>query len=87
MLTFCQENTYDLVLSMYSSFGYFDNPEDDFSVLQNARVSLKDGGKLLLDVRGKEIHAMANVTCYNEEMPNGDLICQRTEVIDDWTSS
>ena len=87
MLTFCQDNSYDLVLSMYSSFGYFDKPEDDIKVLENIYISLKAGGKLLLDVRGKEIHAMANVTSYNEEMPNGDLVCQRTEVNDDWTST
>ncbi|WP_455212287.1 class I SAM-dependent methyltransferase [Kaarinaea lacus] len=87
MLTFRRQDTFDLVISMFSSFGYFSNPEDDFIVLENAYGSLKQGGKLLLDVRGKEIHAMANVKSFSQEMPNGDLIFQRTQVNDDWTSS
>lgn len=87
MLTFKRSDAFDLVISMFSSFGYFSNPEDDFRVLENAYHSLKSDGKILMDVRGKEIHAMANVTSYSQEMPNGDLIFHRTEVNDDWTRS
>lgn len=85
MLTFTRPDSFDLVISMYSSFGYFSHPDDDFRVLENAYFSLKNGGKIILDVRGKEIHAMANITSFSQEMPNGDLIFHRTEVNDDWT--
>lgn len=87
MLTFRRENFFDLVISMFSSFGYFTNPEDNFKVLENAFYSLKKGGKILIDVRGKEIHAMANITDFSTTMSNGDRIFQRTEVNDDWTST
>jgi SAM-dependent methyltransferase len=87
MLTFRREESFDLVISMFSSFGYFSNPEDDLKVLENAYHSLKSGGKILLDVRGKEIHAMANITSFSQQMPNGDLIFHRTEINDDWTRS
>lgn len=87
MLTFKRSNSFDLIINMFSSFGYFSDPEDDFRVLENAYHSLKNGGKIIMDVRGKEIHAMANITSFSQEMPNGDLIFHRTEVNDDWTRS
>ena len=85
MLTFKRANSYDLAVSMFSSFGYFNNPRDDVQVLENVYFSLRAGGKLVLDVRGKEVHAMANVTSFSQKMPNGDFIFHRTEVNDDWT--
>ena len=74
MLTFKKADSYDLIVSMYSSFGYFNNPSDDVKVLENVYLSLRTGGKFVLDVRGKEIHAMANVTSFSQKMPNGDYI-------------
>ena len=87
MLTFKRFEAFDLVISMFSSFGYFSDPEDDFSVIKNVFYSLKPGGKLLMDVRGKEIHAMENVTSFSQELPNGDLIFHRSKVNEDWTRS
>ena len=87
MLTFRRPGSFDLAISMYSSFGYFDDPADDFRVLENAYASLKPGGKFLMDVRGKEIHAMENVASFSQEMPGGDLIFHRSEVNGDWTRS
>ncbi len=87
MLTFKRTNFFDLAISMFSSFGYFSDPDDDFRVIKNVYYSLKSGGKFLLDVRGKEIHAMENITNFSQEMPNGDLIFHRSKVNDDWTKS
>lgn len=87
MLTFRRPGSFDLVVSMFSSFGYFDSPGDDFRVLENAYDSLKPGGRLLMDVRGKEIHAMTGEDTFSHKMPNGDLIFHRSEVNEDWTRS
>lgn len=86
MRNFRLEDTYDLVINMYSSFGYFDNPNEDYLVLDNIYHSLKKGGKFLLDVRGKEIHAMENREVYSHELPSGDLIIHKNKVRDGWTS-
>lgn len=87
MLTFRRPDAFELVISMFSSFGYFNNPEEDFRVLENAYASLTPGGMLLMDVRGKEIHAMADSHTFSQKMPNGDLICHRSDVNDGWTRS
>ncbi len=41
---------YDLVLNMFTSFGYFDDKSDDLIVLNNIFTSLRPGGAFLIDV-------------------------------------
>jgi SAM-dependent methyltransferase len=57
MRSFCRENSFDAVINMFTSFGYFDNQEDDYKVASNAYRSLKPGGVFLLDLMGKEVLA------------------------------
>jgi SAM-dependent methyltransferase len=40
---------FDLVLNLFTSFGYFEKEEDNLKVLLSIRQSLKPGGLLLLD--------------------------------------
>ena len=41
--------TFDLVFSLFTSFGYFENPADHLKVVRNIARSLKPGGALVLD--------------------------------------
>ena len=50
MRTFCRRDAFDLVLSLFTSFGYFSDEENQ-AVLDNVGASLKKGGTLLLDLR------------------------------------
>ncbi len=50
MRTFRRERGYDLCLSLFSSFGFFSDAENQ-RVLNNLGASLKDSGTLLLDLR------------------------------------
>jgi 2-polyprenyl-3-methyl-5-hydroxy-6-metoxy-1,4-benzoquinol methylase len=45
MRSFARPNAYDLAVSVYTSFGYFDDPADNRLVLRNLFTSLKSGGK------------------------------------------
>src|SRR5262249_15550341 len=40
---------FDAVVSLFTSFGYFDDPEDDLRVVESARRVLVPGGRSLLD--------------------------------------
>ena len=40
---------------MFTSFGYFTEPDDDRTVAENVCRSLKSGGKFVIDVIGKEV--------------------------------
>lgn len=57
MRRFCRENSFDAVINMFTSFGYFEDQEDDYSVAANVYRSLKPGGVFLLDLMSKEILA------------------------------
>ncbi len=54
MREFQTESSYDVILSMFTSFGYFEDPQDQFRVLRCMYTSLKPGGRVLLDLLGKE---------------------------------
>ncbi len=53
MRVFRRPGTFDLCLSLFTSFGYF-NDEENQKVLDNVGMSLKEGGILLLDLRNAE---------------------------------
>jgi len=55
MRRFSRDGGFDAVLSMATSFGYFEDPADDRLVLENIRSSLRSGGALLMELMGKEV--------------------------------
>ena len=44
------ENTYDLVVQLFSSFGYFKTKKEDLQVLRNVNRALKKDGRYILDL-------------------------------------
>lgn len=77
--------SYDLVLNMYTSFGYFDDKNDDLIVLKNVFAGLKPGGAFLIDVMGKERLARIFQPTVSNELKDGTMIVQRPVIYDDWT--
>jgi SAM-dependent methyltransferase len=57
MRTFCRPDAFDAVINLFTSFSYFEDPEEDRQVLLNVYRSLKPGGVFLLEMLGKEILA------------------------------
>ncbi|MEU6761736.1 methyltransferase domain-containing protein [Streptomyces sp. NPDC046853] len=84
MLTHVEPESYDVVLNVFTSFGYFDDPRDNFRVLRNARESLAPGGQLLVDVMGKEVLAGWIGRPQIVEL-DGAYVVQRDTVLDSWT--
>ncbi|HTL52530.1 MAG TPA: methyltransferase domain-containing protein [Planctomycetota bacterium] len=85
MRTFVRPNAFDLALNLFSSFGYFDNPDEDLQVLRNLHASLRPNGALVIDAQGKEsLAARLQSVIYDAPAPGLELI-QRIEVGDDWT--
>ena len=85
MREFVEPASFDLAVSLFTSFGYFDDPADNLRVLANVHVSLLPGGAFLMDVVGKEILARIYQPCRAQELPDGSLFVQRASVVDDWT--
>ncbi len=85
MRDFVRPGTFDLVLSMFTSFGYFDDKREDLTVLGNICNTLRPGGVCLIDVAGKEQLARIFQPTISETLPDGSRLVQRHEVFDDWT--
>jgi SAM-dependent methyltransferase len=84
MRVFCQPDTYDAVINMFTSFGYFEDPVDDRKVTVNMFRSLKKGGRFLIDVRGKETLARDfRERDWREE--DGALVLEERKVTQDWS--
>jgi SAM-dependent methyltransferase len=83
MRVFCQPDTFDLVVNLFTSFGYFESPEDDRKVVENVYASLKSGGKFLIDMQGKEITARDfRERDWNEV--DGNIILEERKILDNW---
>lgn len=55
MRNFKRANYFNAIIIMYTSFGYFEEHNDNMKVLYNSHSSLKKNGFLLIDLVGKEI--------------------------------
>lgn len=53
--SFRRKGAFNAAVNLYNSFGYFENPDDDLRLLQNAHYALKPGGAMIIEVLGKEI--------------------------------
>lgn len=47
-------NEFDAVINMYTSFGFYENDEQNFTLIQKSYNMLKPGGKFLLDLVNRE---------------------------------
>lgn len=72
MRTWCEPNTYDFVLSLYTGFGYFETDIEDDQTIQNLADSLQSGGTLIVEY--------INASKIYTEHKNSPLI--KTEVLD-----
>lgn len=57
MRDFKREEDFHVVLNLFTSFGFFEDEEENIEVLKNVFESLRPEGKFILDVMGKEIIA------------------------------
>jgi SAM-dependent methyltransferase len=85
MREFRRPAAFDLALSLFTSFGYFEARDEDLQVLRNVRASLKTPGALVIDVMGKEWLARNFWSTRSRSLPDGTVLVDRSTVIDDWT--
>ena len=54
-------------------------------MLERVRENLKPGGVFVLEMVSKERLARSFQATTSRELPNGDLLFERHEIVDDWT--
>ncbi len=85
MRRFIRPESFDLALSLFTSFGYFESKDDDLTVLRNIRKSLRPGGTLVIEIAGREALARRFQPTTSKELDDGRLLVERHEIVDDWT--
>lgn len=85
MRDYAAPDRYDLILNMFTSFGYFADPADDLRVIGNVHRSLKTGGKVVLETMGKEILARIFSGTISSRTETGRLIVQRHAIVNGWS--
>jgi SAM-dependent methyltransferase len=84
MRSFVRPDEFDLVINLFTSFGYFEELDEDLGVLRNVFRSLKPGGLFVIDVMGKEIVARGFAPSSVEKWPDGSMSVQIREIAEDW---
>lgn len=84
MREFRRPETYDAVLNLFTSFGYFDDPEDDRRVARNALESLRPEGAFVIDTMSKEVLAAKYQERVWHELDDGSRLLTRQTIEDGW---
>jgi SAM-dependent methyltransferase len=85
MRRFVRPDAFDLVCSLFTSFGYFQDEQDDLEVLRNIHRSLKESGALVMEMLGKERLARIWQNTVSTELADGSLLVERHRLRDDWS--
>lgn len=86
MRHFARPNSFDLVISWFTSFGYFQNEDENLRVLQNIFQSLTIGGFCAIDLIGKERLARQYQSSILHEMEDGEMLLERPRIVNDWST-
>ena len=61
MRSLTYDSEFEVVINMFTAFGFFEREDDDLTVLKGVRKALKPGGQFLMDVINRE-HAVRTLT-------------------------
>ena len=85
MRRFIRPDSFDLVCNLFTSFGYFEDENDDLAVLKNMQQSLRKDGILVIETLGKERLARVWQSAMCFDLPDGSMMVQRPQVRNDWS--
>ncbi len=67
---------FDLIVNLFTSFGYFKDDEDNWSVIDNVGAALREGGWFVLDFLNAN-HVRSHLIAHDERLlPNGGRLEQ-----------
>jgi SAM-dependent methyltransferase len=79
MRNFSFRNSFDIVMNIFSSFGYFEKDSDNFKVFENVSSSLKKNGYFVFDFLN-ESYLKKSLVPFTEEIYEGETIIQKRKI-------
>ncbi len=83
MLQYKPKEQFDLITNLFTSFGYYADPNDNQRLLNQTYHWLNKGGSLVIDTFGKEQLLKTMEPVHLTEYENGDLRIERPLLIDE----
>ena len=81
--SFIRPEAFDVVLNLFTSFGYFEDDDDNTKMLENIHASLKPAGRLVVEIMGKE--ALARVFRERDWHESDDtILLEERKLSEDW---
>jgi SAM-dependent methyltransferase len=81
---FVRPEAFELVVNLFTSFGYFEDPADDARVLENIHRSLVADGTLVMDLTSKEVCARIFRPRDWRPLADGSFMLEEHEVMGAW---
>lgn len=83
MREFVRADTFDALFNLHTSFGYFDDERENRAVAHNFLASLKPGGRLVMEMMGKEVLArLFRPRDWIER--DGEYLLMERQIAEDW---
>jgi SAM-dependent methyltransferase len=83
MRQFHRPAAFEAAISFWTSFGYFEEETQNRAVLENLNDSLRPGGRLLMELMGKEV--IARIFQPRRWQEHGDtIVCEDCRAVDGW---
>jgi SAM-dependent methyltransferase len=84
MRDFSRPHSFDVVLNLFSSFGYFDDPADDAVVLERMYENLTPGGAVVFEMVAKEVLLQSFSTKDWHDFEDDAVLLQERTASEDW---
>jgi SAM-dependent methyltransferase len=85
MRQFLRSDSFDGAISVFTSFGFFENPAEDLRVARNVCSSLRAGARFVVDINGKEVLAAKFRERDWNRRPDGSIVIEERRVLDGWS--
>lgn len=83
MRNFVRPRAFDAAINLYTSFGYFEDPDDDRRVVSNVYRSLRAGGSFVIETHGSEELARSFHERDLSELPDGSFFLEERTLAPD----
>jgi len=87
MREFRRPGAFDVVINMFSSFAYSEDPADDLRIARNAYDSLRAGGAFVIDTMSKEVLASKYQERRWFQLDDGGIMIEHMTVDDGWRAA
>jgi len=85
MRRFRRSQSFDAAINLFTTFGYFKDPRDDRRVMANLCTALRPGGRLVMDMIGKEVLARIFRPRDWDRLEDGAIFLEERHVESGWS--